>query len=206
MSVKTKEKIYNGIILLCVSICILLIGTVAIEELFGGGPVQLHTPPEVGNVSDQANTSTTGEIFIDENTIENELAKYIDDDFPLKNITVDIMKSGEVTIGAEASKAKLTDYLENAGVKINGQGGLFALLLPKKIDVSFTALFAKDEESGMLTLSPQSISAGKLEIDMTSMPENFFCEISEGINKLIIASEYYFTDIEFRDGGILLIP
>lgn len=205
MSTKTKQKIYNGITIACVLMCLILIGRVASDELTSGKVMDLHSPPAISlaeSTKPEGDLPKDG-IVIDQATIETELAKYIDDNFPLKDIKVDIKETGEITLSARASKSKLEEYLKDTGISIKG-GRIISMFLPRKIDATFKMMCECDDESGLLLISPASFFVGDIEVDMKNMPESFFSNVSEGINKLLIASGYYFTNIGFADGAIIL--
>lgn len=207
MSVETKAKVYNGVTIFCIVVCLLLIGRVASDELFGSGKIMVHTPPaqRQENEKDVKTEDQAGGVVLEEDFLQEQIGKYISDDFPLEDICIDISQDGRIDFTARASKSKLKDYFAKSGLAIEG-GGLIFRLLPGKIDVSFSALCTCDSESGLIAAAPQEISVGDIEIDMTHVPQSFFEEVSTGVNKLILASGTSFTNIAFQDGAIVLQP
>ena len=189
MSPDKKVKLYNWITIFCVVICMLLIGRVASDELVGRREERsVHTPPEI-TYEGQTDSGPQGQegTAIDEETLEQEINKYLPDGFPLEDISFDISEDGTVRIDAKASKSKLKDYMEEAGIELKGVGLGFSLL-PGKIDVSLCAVCSCDEESGMLSVSLSSLEIAGTEIELSEAAQSSFSELSKSLNKILIAS------------------
>lgn len=201
MTVEKKAKIYNFITIFCVILCMLLIGRVACDELFGGERPASHVPPAITEKTAQSQAPIDG-IKIDCRMIEEQLAGYLPDGFPLEDIRVEIGADGALAIDAKASKSKIRDYLETAGVELGG--GFLFKLLPGKADIRVEGVCSCDEESRMLALAVGSLKVGDLELDISKAAEGCFSELSKGLNKLMLASGVSFNNIEFGDGYILL--
>lgn len=200
MSVEKKAKIYNFITIFCVVLCMLLIGRVACDELFGA-QAPAHVPPVISEGAEQEKKPAEG-VRIDCGTIEEQIAGYLPDDFPLEDIKVGISADGSLTLDAKASKSKLKDYLEKAGVEL--EGGFFFKLLPGRADIRVEGLCSCEEESRMLALSIDKLTVGEAELDISKAAEGCLSELTKGLNKIMLAMGVTFDNIEFGDGYILM--
>lgn len=201
MSVEKKAKVYNFVTIFCVFLCMLLIGRVACDELLGGGNATEHIPPSISAKGETARQPVEG-VRIDCGMIEEQISGYLPEGFPLEDIKVEISSDGSLAVDAKASKSKIKDYLENAGVELDG--GFFFKLLPGRVDIRVEAVCSCDVESRMLALSVGSVKVGDMELDVSKAAEGCFSELSKSLNKLMLATGVTFDNIQFGDGYLIL--
>lgn len=207
MTVQTKEKIYNAIVIFCVASCILLIGRVAADELTGGRKKALprHVPPAVGQRGeDRADADDLDWIHIDTAQLEQELGKYMEE-LPLQALDIAIDADGQLALSARLSRDALLDYLERKDMQLQS-GGLARLLAPETIEVELEVLCSRDDESGMVTVTPRRICLAGAEVDVSQLPTSFFSGINDALNRMLLTSAGAFSDLSFADGQILLAP
>lgn len=209
MKAITKEKIYNGIVIFCTAVCILLIGRVAADELTGGREkdVPRHVPPAVregGGAPAETGEPDAGWIRIDTQALEQELGKYLEE-LPLQALEISVAADGALGLSAELSRDALQDYCERNDMQLPG-GGLVQMLAPETIELELELLCSRDDESGMITVAPRHICLAGVDVDVSELPLGFFSGINTALNRMLLASAGAFSGVSFADGQILLAP
>ncbi len=206
MSEKTKGAIYKLITIVCIVICLLLIGRVAADELVGK-----HAPEHVPIVRPTAAATmaaqpiTRDAVVIDEELIADRLGGYMMQELPLRRVGVEISESGRITLTCSCPRQKLLSYLDRRD-ELPDAFGLLARLLPGTIDLSLTADCTCDEDSRLIAAAPITARIGSVTAELGSLPQSLFSELTLAINKLLLDEGQAFSQIVFTDGAIILKP
>lgn len=154
MTNNLREKIYHGISLFCIVLCVWLIGQVAADELFGTAPQALvHHPPQSRTAGKKTKDDGEKGFALEEGWIEQELRKYLPDDLPLDRIEVEIGAGGTMKLEGAVYRQQLLDYLAALEIELPG-GPAAAALLPKELTLSAAVHCTTDSESGLLAQRP----------------------------------------------------
>lgn len=204
MTNNLKEKIYHGISLFCVVLCVWLIGQVAADELFGTSPQALvHRPPQIESVGQEPEPEGKQGFALEEERIGQELRRYLPDDLPLDGVEVEIGAGGSLMLKGSVHKQALLDYLAALELELPG-GSMAAAFLPKELILSAAIHCTTDPESGLLALTPGQLKLGDMEVEPHILPQTFWDGLGQAVNKLLLAEEGAFSAITFSDGVVYL--
>ena len=200
MKILNKAKIYNIVTVVCAVLCMLLIGRVAADELFGQRPGE-HEPPAVRPVTDRGSGGSCVLRF-EEKDIEARLAQYLPADIEIRDIDAEISEDGMISISAAVPKNQLIKLLGSAELPRTVRLALG--LMPGEARMSVSVLCGCDAESRLLTVSPMSFAFGEAEFQPADMPQELADLAGDALNKLLLAVGVEFTGIAFEDGAIIL--
>ncbi len=204
MTGNQKEKIYRGISLFCIVLCVWLIGQVAADELFGAAAEgQIHLPPVVAQRKEIQQMPEGSGLALGEEQIEAELRKYIPGELPLENLDVEIDAGGAMTLAAEMERGRLFDYLTTMGMELPGQGAV-SFLLPDRLIFSAGVTCSCDPESGLITLTPNGMTLAGNAVDTAILPQSFWDTLGQAMSRLLLAEEGAFDAVTFGEGMIYL--
>lgn len=205
MTGTNKEKIYHGISLFCIVLCVWLIGQVAADELFGRGQETIvHQPPDIIQTERRKREgSTSAGLWMTEDQISAELNKYIPQELPLEGLAVRIAADGTLALSGTVPKQKLLAYFEQMQTEVPG-GSLLTVLAPKTIDFALSVCCTMDDENGLMALTPGSVTLAGNTIDADAMPCSFWDGLSQGVNKLLLYGGEGFRRITFSDGALYI--
>ena len=196
-----KAKIYNAVTVTCVILCMLLIGRVAADELFGRRPEE-HEPPKVRS-SDPAGERGDGCVLrLEEEDIESRLTQYLPADIEIRDIDAEIGKDGMISISAVVSKSRFVKLL--GSVELPRAVRLALGLMPGEARVSVSVLCSCDSESRLLAVAPISFGVGDSAFEASDIPQGLTDMTGDALNKLLLAAGVEFTGIAFEDGAIIL--
>ena len=200
MKTLNKAKIYNAVTVTCIILCMLLIGRVAADELFGQRPEE-HEPPEVR--SDAAGERSDGCVLrLEEEDIEGRLIQYLPADIGAGEPEVEIGADGRVSISVVVSKSRFTKLLGAA--ELPRAVRLALGLTSGEVRMSVSILCGCDAESRLLTVTPMSFGFGDAVFQSADMPQELTDMAGDALNKLLLAAGIEFTGIAFEDGAIIL--
>lgn len=200
MKTLNKAKIYNAVTVTCIILCMLLIGRVAADELFGQRPEE-HEPPEVR--SDAAGERGDGCVLrLEEEDIEGRLIQYLPADIGAGEPEVEIGADGSVSISAVVSKSRFTKLL--GSIELPQAVRLVLGLMPGEARVSVSVLCSCDSESRLLAVTPISFGVGDAVFEASDVPQELTDMTGSALNKLLLAAGAEFTGIAFEDGAIIL--
>ncbi len=205
MSTKTKEKIFSGIIIVCVLLCVLLIGRVVYGNMTKGANTPVHQPVLPHNTGAQDAAKTYSMMVVEEDDIEDGLKKYFPEGFPIKEVDVEIEPDGTLRFESEVSKKAVTKYLAGFGIELGIKESLLAGLLPKKLDLVAKFTCSCDDDSGTLMVTPSYFKIGDYSMSTDMIPLELTQVFSSGLNKYLIDTGYFFSRIDFGDGVIKLV-
>ncbi len=200
-----KEKIYHGISLFCIVLCIWLIGQVAADELFGKEKAHHeHRPPMQFHSGEQAERPEQGAgTALDEARIEAELRKYIPEELPLEELEVEIRPGGRLKLEAEVKKQALMDYLTALDMELPGQGTA-SLLLPDDLRFSAGMTCTLDTESGLVAVTPDEMTLAGKAIGTDALPQTFWDGLGQAVSRLLLAENGAFSTVTFGEGTVYL--
>ena len=200
MKTLNKAKIYNAVTVTCIILCMLLIGRVAADELFGQRPEE-HEPPEVR--SDAAGERSDGCVLrLEEEDIEGRLIQYLPADIGAGEPEVEIGADGRVSISVVVSKSRFTKLWGAA--ELPRAVRLALGLTSGEVRMSVSILCGCDAESRLLTVTPMSFGFGDAVFQSADMPQELTDMAGDALNKLLLAAGIEFTGIAFEDGAIIL--
>ena len=203
MKGNVKEKIYHGISLFCIVLCIWLIGQVAADELLGAGEPQADHRPPVRTVETTPDAAAPEGFVLTEADIEAEVGKYLPEELPLEELRFSIGADGSIGMHTAVEKKKLLAYFETLGMEVPG-GELATVMAPKTMEMDMQVLCSVDPESGMAQLTPGELRLAGNVLSPQVMPQTFWDGLSHALNKLLLASGVRFTDLQFTEGALCL--
>lgn len=200
-----KEKIYHGVSLFCIVLCIWLIGQVAADELFGKGKGHHeHRPPmQFGGVEKPETPEGGAGVALDEARIEAELRKYIPEELPLEELEVEIRPGGRLKLEAEVKKQALMDYLAALDMELPGQGAA-SFLLPDDLRFSAGLTCTLDTESGLVAVAPEEMMLAGRDIGTDALPQSFWDGLGQAVSRLLLAENGAFSTVTFGEGTVYL--
>ncbi len=201
MTTHTKEKIYHGISLFCIVLCMWLIGQVAADELLNGRPAE-HLPPLRSIGREEEKPRETG-LAITEEQIEGELMEYLPQGLSVGQPEVTISTDGALTLAGTVDKAVLLECFRTLGIEPPG-GSLLAVLAPKQIELEVSVQCAWMEESGDLTVTPRHMILAGNRIEGETMPKILQEGLCTTVAGVLTTGGQTFTSVRFSDGAIYL--
>lgn len=206
MNERNKEKLYKLITIVCVVLCLLLIGRVAADELTDvKKAAPPYEPPAIRPASSVQTAARETQTVLDEETIAEKLGGYLTQALPLRDVAVSIRESGRVTVSAVCPRQRLLRFLKSGGDRVEGLG-LLERLLPGQIALSLTADCTCDEDSRLIAAAPAEAAVGDVTIAFGELPQSLFDHVTRGLNKLLLDEGEAFSQIFFTDGAIILKP
>ena len=201
MTTHTKEKIYHGISLFCIVLCLWLIGQVAADELVATGAA-VHLPPMRSAAGEEGSSQGVG-FTLTEEDIEGKLMEYLPDGMTVGQPQITIGADGRVTLSGTVDKPALLECFRTMGIDPPG-GSLLTVLAPKQIDLELAVCCTGGAAQDVLHIEPQYMMLAGNRMEGEALPEVLQAELKTMLSGLLTMGERQYTSISFTEGAICL--
>ena len=134
------------------------------------------------------NTGLTGSLTLTEMSLQQTLLSALPQEFPVSALEADIKPDCTIKLTVEVDRSKLTKYLENAGMKLSLKEKIFLRLLPKTLEAECLLQLSQTDESGMVLLTPQSLSLNEHKVKIASIPQKLVDAANTGLSETLNAT------------------
>ena len=212
------EKLYVGVMIACFVVCLILlismiIGKPLLQRAYPHTPTMRDTilPPqlqeeEAGNQAvppaDQ-NTGLTGSLTLTEMSLQQTLLSALPEAFPVSALEADIESDCTVELTLEVDRSKLTQYLENAGVKLSLKEKIFLRLLPKNLEAECLLQLSQPTEGGLILLTPKSLTLNEHKVKIASIPHTLIDAVNAGLTETLKATGLTLGSFVCTDDAII---
>lgn len=146
------------------------------------------------------------EIILTDEDMAGLIARRFSDGFPANDVELHFTEDGRLSLSAVVSKDGLKSFMKKKGVRLSASASLLLAVMPSNMEVYGDCGLSVEPESGLLNLTPGAIRVDDRELPADIIPAGLFDDISDALNSSLCDSGYYFTEIEFGDGFIRLLP
>lgn len=194
-----NEKSFGYTLLLgvCMIISLMLIGKMLLYR-----PAPVHTPIGQPNAEGVQQGQTEGEgsknMWLGEDEVAQMIEQYLPGDFPAKGISVAISHNGSVCAKGTLYKDKLAGYLESGSAM---RSALIFLPAQFELQADFTAACSTE---GQLTLTPQRIAAGGIELPVSALSPALSGALNEAVNQALQEKYEGYRSVRLMDGALEL--
>ena len=170
---KLMERVYTGVILVCLLCCAALTARMVGETRKQKAETPVHTPPvqleqqmpEPVPESDPT-AEHTGSVVLDEQALTAQLAKLLPEGLKIRGLALTVRKNGQIGFRGTADRDGLLDWLESKGAQLGGSMSPLRVLLPESIDFTLTLQASQSAGTGEITLMPVSAAVGGVEVTL----------------------------------------
>ncbi len=203
MSEKTKERLYLAVCIACFITCAVLLLSIYFEKREQAQHMAVHQPRmSVESVLQQEKAQP--EMLITQEYAASMLEKMLPEGIPLEQLTVAIHEGGKIDLGAYTSREDLRDYLKAQGVELGMKQKFLMAMMPSRISLGVGFLCKTEGQN--ITLTPQNISAGDMDISLSFLPESFSETFSATLSEMLGLTGFPIGEIRFQEGALALIP
>jgi len=211
---KTKERGYLLIIVFSISICLVLIFSMVTGNKIPGGSLPVHQPPKQSASPNAENKGGAAQepikdqqgVLITDQYLEEKIAEYLPEGFPLEQFSVEIGADGSIELSGTADRDRILQYLSGEDHHLSLRQSFFLKLLPQELNLDTSLKSEIGSDGGLLSVVPQKIVVNDSELNVDNFPKEVFDGINQAVNQLLVGTGCYFTNIVFVDGGIRLVP
>lgn len=203
---KIKERIYFGICIFCVLLCVLLLFRTFTGRGAASPALAAHAPlPRVAQSGESKTPDgTAAEVTMTEQQMSEGLTRCLPQDTPLREVKVTISADGRLTLTAVLGVSEMQKFAEANGVKLGMAEKALIKLLPKTFSIKIVFRAETADDGGLLSCVPESLTLHDKEIDLTKLPTGLFHRVTDSVNQVLTDSGLFFTRIVFADGAIIL--
>ncbi len=210
MNSQRKEQLYLVLMVICLTMCVILLFSVLSGRPIGGRqPLPPHTPTirlsaQISDIATQLpGTASSSSIVISEQQLADGMLSFLPDSFPSDSISADIEVDGTIELEFSASRSDLVDFVESIGGEISLGHKLLMTLLPDELETSI-AIKVEGMENGLLTISLASFELDDNEINAQDVPIQITEIVNGALNSLISLNDIPISEFSFTDDAVVL--
>lgn len=203
MSEKTQGYLYIAVCAACIITCAVLIASM----IFGSPSERMeedHSPQIPQSMTHDETLPRKGEMLVTQEYAAAVIEANMPSELPISDVRVKVEKAGAITISGAITREDFSRMLENAGASGGIKEWAFLKIMGKKATME-AEFSCKTGEDGMVMLAPTNIKINKMEINLESLPSQYFEKVSAALNETLHQTGFIYSSIELRDGAIVLI-
>jgi hypothetical protein len=207
---KLMERIYTGVILVCLLCCAALTARMVGGTRRQKAETPVHTPPvqleqQMPEPVPETDPTAehTGPVMLDEGALTAQLAKLLPEGLHIRDLALTVRKNGQIGFRGTADRDGLLEWLESKGAQLGGSMSPLRVLLPESIDFTLTLQASQAAGTGEITLVPVSAALGGVDVTLPELPPEARAALDDAVNRTLAANGWTGA-LEFLEGGILL--
>jgi len=213
--VKNNEKIYKIITLVCICICVFVLGYIAFSSALNGrgvitpsptptrNPITIvTTPPTATPTVKPTPQSTERTVRLSAEELREIGIDAMSQQVKVQSLEVELYGTGEIIINVGIDKNSLVSLAQKQGVELTGIYKFAIALLPSTLETKISMEIKLN--FGELEIIPKGAKVSDMEIDVGLIPEESIRIMNEELNKIVCPADEIITYFGIEEGNILV--